>query len=122
MFPWNAQARPHENGEIGRGPSGALVDAADLYAALADRNRRRILEQLRQKERSVSELVRALRIRQPLVSHHLKILLNLGILDARKEGRYRLYRISGPLLAKRLQALDVSAAEILGSSQEKRGD
>lgn len=98
------------------------MDAADLYAALADRNRRRILEQVRQKERSVSELVRALRMRQPLVSHHLKVLLALGILDARKEGRYRLYRISSPLLAKRLQSLDVSAAEILGSAQEKRGD
>ena len=122
MFPWNAPGRRDENGEIARGPSGALVDAADLYAALADRNRRRILEQVRQKERSVSELVRALRMRQPLVSHHLKVLMALGILDARKEGRYRLYRISSPLLAKRLQSLDVSAAEILGSAQEKRGD
>jgi len=79
------------------------VDAADLYAALADRNRRRILEQVRQKERSVSELVRALRMRQPLVSHHLKVLREAGVIEPERRGTWIFYRLA-PSAVERLKA------------------
>jgi DNA-binding transcriptional ArsR family regulator len=93
------------------------METAGLYAALSDRNRRRILSQLEEKERTVGDLVQALRLRQPLVSHHLGILRGLGIVEARKEGRHRIYRIASASVAKKLKALDTAAESLLEAAE-----
>jgi DNA-binding transcriptional ArsR family regulator len=89
------------------------VENADLFSTVADRNRRRILELLGEGEKTVGELVGALRLRQPLVSHHLTVLRGLGLVDARREGRHRIYRIPNAAIARKLKGLEAAATAVL---------
>jgi DNA-binding transcriptional ArsR family regulator len=59
---------------------------------LAEPTRRRILDELRS-ERSVGDVVQALRVCQPLVSKHLKVLRDAGLVDVRVDAQRRLYRV-----------------------------
>jgi DNA-binding transcriptional ArsR family regulator len=66
---------------------------AEAFDVLAEPNRRRILDLLRESERPVGELVRALRISQPAVSKHLRILREGGFVDVRSDAQRRVYRV-----------------------------
>ncbi len=70
------------------------------YAALAEPHRREILDLLRGGERSVSDLVVHLRISQPGVSKHLRVLREAGLVDVRPEGRTRWYGLRAQPLAE----------------------
>ena len=70
------------------------------YAALAEPNRRQILDLLREGERSVNELVARLRISQPGVSKHLRVLREAGLVDVRVDGRRRWYGLRAQPLAE----------------------
>ena len=61
--------------------------------ALADGNRLRILDALREGERCVCRLREGLEMPQPLLSHHLKVLREVGLVSARKDGRWVHYSI-----------------------------
>jgi DNA-binding transcriptional ArsR family regulator len=63
------------------------------FAVLAEPNRRRILDLLRDRERPVGELVDALSVSQPAVSKHLRILREAGVVEARVAAQRRLYRV-----------------------------
>lgn len=69
------------------------------YAALAEPNRREILDLLRAGERTVGELVERLRLSQPGVSKHLRVLREAGLVRARAEGRRRVYELRAQPLA-----------------------
>ena len=72
----------------------------DAFNAVAEPRRRQILDALASGERSVGELVEVLRLPQPLVSKHLKVLREVDLVVARDAGRQRLYRLNGePLRA-----------------------
>ena len=71
-----------------------------IFEAVAEPNRRRVLERLRQGERSAGELGEALNISQPGVSKHLRILREAGLVNVREEGRRRLYRLRPEPLAE----------------------
>src|SRR3546814_16283182 len=60
----------------------------NIFAALADPTRLRILTLLRSMELSVGELAQVLGQSQPRVSRHLKILADVGLVDRRKEGAW----------------------------------
>ena len=62
------------------------------FAALADPTRRAILARLLAGERSVTEIADALELNQPSVTKHLQVLLNVGLVDVRREGRRTMYR------------------------------
>jgi DNA-binding transcriptional ArsR family regulator len=64
-----------------------------VFDVLADRNRRRILDLLREDERPVGDLVRELGISQPAVSKHLKVLRDAGVVEARVDAQRRVYRL-----------------------------
>jgi len=66
---------------------------ADAFNAVAEPRRRRILDILAGQERAVGDLVVALGLAQPLVSKHLKVLLEVGLVSVRTDGRQRLYRV-----------------------------
>jgi DNA-binding transcriptional ArsR family regulator len=69
----------------------------DVLAALAEPNRRRIVDQLRRTESSVGDLVVALRMSQPAVSKHLRVLREAGVVAARTAAQQRIYRLEpGP--------------------------
>src|SRR3954468_6956378 len=70
------------------------------YAALAEPSRRRILDLLRDGERSVNELVAEVAVSQPSVSKHLKVLREAGLVDARADGKHRLYALQAEPLAE----------------------
>ena len=64
-----------------------------MFEVVAERNRRRILDLLRDEERPVGALVTALGISQPAVSKHLRVLREAGVVEARADGQQRLYRL-----------------------------
>jgi DNA-binding transcriptional ArsR family regulator len=63
------------------------------FEALAEPNRRRILDLLRQGERPAGDLVEALAISQPGVSKHLRLLREAGLVSVRADGQRRLYSL-----------------------------
>lgn len=67
----------------------------DAFNAVAEPRRRRILDTLAAEELSVGALVEALDLPQPLVSKHLRVLREVGLVAVRDAGRQRLYRVDG---------------------------
>jgi DNA-binding transcriptional ArsR family regulator len=63
------------------------------FAALAEPSRRQILDLLRERERSVSELVQHLNLSQPGVSKHLRVLRESGLVDVRVDAQRRWYQL-----------------------------
>ncbi len=84
-----------------------LLRAAPLFAALADPTRLAILDRLRSGERSVNELCNDTTARQSLMSFHLKVLRDVGLVFSRKEGRTVWYALdpSGVARLERLVTL-----------------
>lgn len=73
---------------------------ADAFNAVAEPRRRQILDILAAGELPVGDLVARLDLAQPLVSKHLRVLREVGLVDVRDEGRRRVYRFDGrPLRA-----------------------
>jgi len=65
---------------------------SDPFNAIAEPRRRHILELLAGDERSVGEIAEALALNQPSVSKHLRVLYDVGLVSARRDGRQTLYR------------------------------
>jgi DNA-binding transcriptional ArsR family regulator len=63
------------------------------FEVLADPRRRQILDLLRDGEQPVGALVAHLRVTQPAVSKHLKVLREAGLVEVRQDAQRRLYRI-----------------------------
>jgi DNA-binding transcriptional ArsR family regulator len=70
-----------------------MAVAVAAFDVLAEPNRRRILDLLREKERPVGDLVSALRVSQPAVSKHLRVLRDAGFVEVRSDAQRRLYRV-----------------------------
>ncbi len=66
----------------------------DAFIAIADPNRRTILEELRRTPRTVNELAGFLPVSRPAVSQHLKVLLDAGLVSVKPEGTRRIYAVS----------------------------
>jgi DNA-binding transcriptional ArsR family regulator len=71
----------------------------DAFEAIAEPNRRRILDLLRGGERPAGEVVEALAISQPGVSKHLRLLREAGLVRVRADGQRRLYSLAPRQLA-----------------------
>ena len=65
---------------------------SDAFNAIAEPRRRHILELVAADERSVNEIADALDLNQPSVSKHLQVLLDVGLVTARRDGRRTMYR------------------------------
>src|SRR3954471_14490093 len=72
---------------------GYMSVVESSFAAVAEPNRRAILSLLLSSERSVGELERKLRLSQPSVSKHLRVLREAGFVESRIEAQQRLYRL-----------------------------
>ena len=72
------------------------------FEAIAEPNRRRLLELLRSGEKAAGDLVKATGLSQPGASKHLRQLREAGLVSVRAEGQKRLYRLE----AEELAALD----------------
>ena len=106
---------------------------SDAFNAVAEPRRRQILDVLVGGERPVNELVKQLGLAQPLVSKHLGVLREVGLVEVRDEGRRRMYRLNGQPLkpihdwvkdfegswAQRFDRLDVVLEEL---KKKEEGD
>jgi DNA-binding transcriptional ArsR family regulator len=104
---------------------------ADAFNAVAEPRRRQILDVLAGGERPVNDLVMLLGLPQPLVSKHLRVLREVGLVDVRDEGRRRIYRLNGHSLKpihdwvkdyertwnERFEQLDVVLEELKGKGE-----
>jgi len=109
---------------------------SDAFNAVAEPRRRQILDVLAGGERSVNELVALLGLAQPLVSKHLRVLREVGLVSVRDEGRQRMYRLDGRPLkpihdwvrnyeqwwSQRFDRLDVVLEELKRLENEDNGD
>lgn len=68
---------------------------APMFRALGERSRLRILGELLDEPRHVGELVRRTGLRQSLVSHHLRVLREAGLVVARRRGPFVVYELAG---------------------------
>jgi DNA-binding transcriptional ArsR family regulator len=109
---------------------------ADAFNAVGDPRRRQILDLLAAGELPVNDLVVRLGVAQPLVSKHLRVLREVGLVGVRDVGRQRLYRLNGRPLqpiyewvrsyeaswSARFERLDTVLAELGGDGREEPGD
>jgi len=84
---------------------------AKIFKALSDPIRLEIINLLRKKEWCVCELNSYLNIIQPLISRHLKILKDCGIVSDRKEGNRRIYSITDRRIFKVIDTLSPELIE-----------
>lgn len=70
---------------------GQQHDFVKIAKALSDDNRLRILTSLREGEKCACELLTDLRISQPTLSHHMKILCDAGLVTCRRDRRWAYY-------------------------------
>ena len=73
---------------------------ATAFDVLAEPSRRRILDLLLERERSVNELVELVGLSQPSVSKHLKTLREAGLVRVRQDAQWRWYQIDATPLAE----------------------
>jgi DNA-binding transcriptional ArsR family regulator len=71
---------------------------SDAFNAVAEPRRRAILSSLALQERPVGEIVDLLGLEQPSVSKHLRVLLEVGLVNVRRDGRRMLYRTNAEAL------------------------
>ena len=76
-----------------------MVNTVDFAKALADETRQKIMQLCCCQQLSVNEIVEALDVAQPTVSHHLKILKNAGLVTAERRGKQVLYSLNQEHLA-----------------------
>lgn len=86
---------------------------AKIFNALSDPIRLEIVEFLRGGEKCVCEIVPHVGLIQPLVSRHLKILKECGLVKDRKDGNRRLYSITEPRIFEIVDAVTANLIESL---------
>ena len=82
--------RRHRRAAVRRRPRR---NPPDIFAAVADPTRRRLLDLLSVGEQAVNELAEVFRISRPAVSQHLRVLREVGAVAERRVGRERRYRL-----------------------------
>jgi DNA-binding transcriptional ArsR family regulator len=71
-----------------------------MFDVLAEPTRRRILDQLLDRPRTVGDLVAELNVSQPSVSKHLRVLRDAGVVQARRDAQRRIYELRPEALAE----------------------
>jgi ArsR family transcriptional regulator, arsenate/arsenite/antimonite-responsive transcriptional repressor len=83
-------------------------DMVQLFAALADPTRLRLLNLMNGREVCVCYFVEILKQGQPKISRHLAYLRHAGIVEARREGKWMHYRIERPADSRAASILDAT--------------
>src|SRR5258708_36505346 len=78
---------------------------SEVYKALADPTRRRILELLREREMSAGELAAHFQLAKPTLSGHFAVLREAGLVTPEKTGTTIIYRLNVSVLEEALMAL-----------------
>ena len=93
----------------------ALSTVAFLAKSLSDENRLRVLFSLREGRLSVSSLVEALQLSQPLISHHLKELKRSLLVKVERQGPFIYYELADKRILQIIKDLETVAGELLAN-------
>ena len=85
------------------------IDEWTVLAAVADPVRRRIVQLLADEQLCTCHVVGELALKQPLVSHHLRVLREAGVVEATPCGRFTYYRLRPEVLGAAAAALGALA-------------
>jgi DNA-binding transcriptional ArsR family regulator len=77
-----------------------VVAELDVLQVIAEPTRRRILDHVREQDRSVGELVKITGMHQPGISRHLRVLRDAGLVDVRVDAQRRIYHLRAEPLAE----------------------
>lgn len=95
-----------------------VYEATQIFDALSDYTRFRILSALCDKSRSVSELQELCRVSQSAISHQLRMLRDRGLVTARREGQWVIYSLADEHVATLIEVGLSHAAELAGKEGE----
>ena len=93
----------------------------DPFNAIAEPKRRAIIEALVGKELTVNQIVALKGWNQPMVSKHLGVLKQVGLVSERKQGRCRIYTLNAAQL-KPIQEWVIQFEQFWGNSLDQLGD
>jgi ArsR family transcriptional regulator len=82
-----------------------IKDKERIFKALGDKNRLMIMDLISQEELSAGEILEQVNMGQSTLSHHMKILCDSGIVNARKDSRWVYYTINAEVAAEISSAL-----------------
>ena len=82
------------------------MDVALISKALGDSNRLQIVQMLSEGEKCGCKLLEAFEITQPTLSHHMRILTECGLVNARKEGKWSHYSLNCETLKEYKQFIE----------------
>lgn len=89
-------------------------ECADILRALGDKTRLAVLQALLEGPAHVGELMSSLQVEQSLLSHHLKVLRDAGLVSATRQGKAVLYQLApGIAIAQRKECLDLECCQIV---------
>jgi len=94
----------------------------DVFKALADSNRRKILKLLSKKDSmTAGDIADQFTISKPAISDHLKILRNAGLIYAEKQGQFILYQLNATIMQE-VTALLFDILHIKDKDEEKQNE
>ena len=93
-----------------------------ICEGVGDPKRLRLLYLVAEQPRNVSELTEMLGVSQPTVSHHLRILRDRGLVEARKEGTTVYYFLSNPRILEALDMMRAIVAQFLAEGAQVLGN
>lgn len=95
------------------------VPCADVLKTLADDTRLKIVELLFERAQRVCDLNSTLRVEASLLSHHLRVLKDAGLVESARSGRFLIYRLSPRVKsARRGPELDFGCCRLRFDSKE----
>jgi len=80
--------------------SKVYLENAKIFKAFCDETRLKVLELLQGGEKCACVLLEKVNVKQPTLSHHMKILVDSGIVNARKDGKWMYYSINSAVSEK----------------------
>lgn len=70
------------------------IEMSKVFKALSDPNRLSILKMLSKSELCACKILESFNITQPTLSHHMKVLSEIGLVKARQDGKWSYYSIN----------------------------
>ena len=71
-----------------------FIEEANIFKVFSDSNRLQILNMLSDEETCACEILEKFNITQPTLSHHMKVLVDSGLVIARKDGNWMYYKLN----------------------------
>jgi len=90
------------------GDNFSYKEYADIFNALSDETRLRIVEMLCSKEMCACKILESFHITQPTLSYHMKVLTECGLVDSKREGALMNYRVTSDKIKSIIEFLEIT--------------